>query len=107
MVPPVGVEPTLTELRTLMLYPLSYGGIGGWYRICTYDAWVAATSLSLLGEPPLWCRREDLNLQQTVYKTVALPFELPRHVRAFLIIVMKSVNAHLAGALRFTHVATY
>ena len=38
MAPPVGVEPTLTELRTLMLYPLSYGGIGGWYRICTYGA---------------------------------------------------------------------
>ena len=52
MAPPVGVEPTLTELRTLVLYPLSYGGIGGWYRICTYDAWVAVTSLSLLGEPP-------------------------------------------------------
>ena len=48
-----------TRNRTLSLIvrgdtfsPLNYRGIGGWYRICTYDAWVAATSLSLLGEPP-------------------------------------------------------
>ena len=29
-----------------------------------------------------WCRRKDLNPQQTHYKCVALPFELLRHASA-------------------------
>lgn len=96
MVGRVGIEPTvftlwvrdlqsrafanyayLPMIAYIMFSKFSY--IGGWYRICTYDAWVAATSLSLLGEPPLWSREEDLNLQHTDYRSVALPIELPRH----------------------------
>lgn len=72
MVGEVGVAPTVF-LMSRIYSPLpsllgTLAHIGGWYRICTYDAWVAATSLSLLGEPPLWCRGEELNPQPSHYK---------------------------------------
>ena len=55
----------------------NFGGTG---ENRTLNFWLQARHFPIKTTIPFWCSREDLNLQPSDYKTVALPFELLEHL---------------------------
>lgn len=73
-----GFEPLTQECKS-RIFPIkltAHKNFGGTGENRTLNFWLQARHFPIKTTIPFWCSREDLNLQPSDYKTVALPFEL-------------------------------